>query len=54
VTAPIGASGLPVMVWFHGSAYMSGGGESPKYDPDDLAREGVVVVNVTYRLGAFG
>jgi para-nitrobenzyl esterase len=54
VTAPIGAESLPVMVWFHGGAYLSGGGEAPKYDPDDLAREGVVVVNVTYRLGIFG
>ncbi|MGF0319690.1 carboxylesterase family protein [Nocardia fluminea] len=54
VTAPIEAAGLPVMVWFHGGAYLSGGGEAPKYDPDDLAREGVVVVNVTYRLGVLG
>ncbi|MGV9673912.1 carboxylesterase family protein [Nocardia sp. NPDC003482] len=54
VTAPDDAAGLPVMVWFHGGAYMSGGGEAPKYDPDDLAREGVVVVNVTYRLGVLG
>jgi hypothetical protein len=34
VTAPSGAQGLPVMVWFHGGAYMSGSGEAPKYDPD--------------------
>ncbi|GAB2636329.1 carboxylesterase family protein [Nocardia goodfellowii] len=54
VTAPAEATELPVMVWFHGGAYVSGGGEAPKYDPDDLAREGVVVVNITYRLGAFG
>jgi para-nitrobenzyl esterase len=54
VTAPVGAASLPVMVWFHGGAYLSGSGEAPKYDPDDLAREGVVVVNVTYRLGVFG
>jgi para-nitrobenzyl esterase len=54
VTAPTSASGLPVMVWFHGGAYVSGGGEAAKYDPDGLARERVVVVNVTYRLGVFG
>ncbi|MFE9789961.1 carboxylesterase family protein [Nocardia salmonicida] len=55
VTAPVDACALPVMVWFHGGAYMSGGGESAKYDPGALAREGrVVVVNVTYRLGIFG
>ena len=44
-----------VMVWFHGGAYVSGGGEISWYDADMLAAEGsVVVVTVTYRLGAFG
>ena len=55
VTAPSDANGLPVMVWFHGGAYVSGGGESPKYDADDLASRGrVVVVRVSYRLGVLG
>ncbi|SFR22654.1 para-nitrobenzyl esterase [Lentzea waywayandensis] len=54
VTAPAGASGLPVMVWFHGGAYVTGSGESTKYDASLLASEGVVVVSVSYRLGVFG
>jgi len=55
VTAPADAERLPVMVWFHGGAYVSGGGESPKYAPQALVAEGqVVVVTVTYRLGLFG
>jgi para-nitrobenzyl esterase len=55
VTAPVDAQRLPVMVWFHGGAYVSGGGEAAKYDSDLLAAEGrVVVVTVTYRLGVFG
>ncbi len=55
VTAPSDANGLPVMVWLHGGAYVSGGGEAPKYDADELARGGrVVVVRVSYRLGVFG
>lgn len=55
VTAPSDAHGLPVMVWFHGGAYLSGGGEAPKYDADELARRGrVVVVRVSYRLGVLG
>jgi para-nitrobenzyl esterase len=55
VTAPSDAAGLPVMVWLHGGAYVSGGGESPHYDADELARTGrVVVVRVTYRLGVLG
>ncbi|WP_409430304.1 carboxylesterase family protein [Mycobacterium sp. SMC-16] len=55
VTAAADAESLPVMVWFHGGAYVSGCGESPKYDPLALVAEGqVVVVTVTYRLGIFG
>ncbi|MDX8145999.1 carboxylesterase family protein [Lentzea sp. BCCO 10_0061] len=54
VTAPADASGLPVMVWFHGGAYVTGSGESTKYDAGLLASEGVVVVSVSYRLGVFG
>jgi para-nitrobenzyl esterase len=55
VTAPSDADGLPVMVWLHGGAYVSGGGEAPKYDADELARRGrVVVVTVSHRLGIFG
>lgn len=55
VTAPVDAADAPVMVWFHGGAYVAGGGESPNYDPTPLVRDGgVVVVNVTYRLGIFG
>jgi para-nitrobenzyl esterase len=55
VTAPSDADGLPVMVWLHGGAYVSGGGEAPKYDADELASTGrVVVVRVSYRLGVLG
>ncbi|WP_223165795.1 carboxylesterase family protein [Lentzea indica] len=54
VTAPVGAADLPVMVWFHGGAYVTGSGESTKYDASLLASEGVVVVSVSYRLGVFG
>jgi para-nitrobenzyl esterase len=55
VTAPSDATGLPVMVWLHGGAYVSGGGEAPKYDADELARGGrVVIVTVSYRLGVLG
>jgi para-nitrobenzyl esterase len=55
VTAPSDANGLPVMVWLHGGAYVSGCGEAPQYDADELARRGrVVVVRVTYRLGVLG
>lgn len=54
ITAQSDARDLPVMVWFHGGAYVSGSGEAPKYDPDALVAQGVVVVTVSYRLGIFG
>lgn len=47
-------SSLPVMVWFHGGAFMSGGGDLDCYWPQGLAARNIVTVNVTYRLGIFG
>lgn len=45
----------PVMIWFHGGAFITGGGELPWYDGTALAVEqDVVVVSVTARLGALG
>lgn len=45
----------PVMIWFHGGANITGGGELPWYDGDKLASEHeLVVVTVTARLGVFG
>lgn len=44
-----------VMVFIHGGAFMAGGGELPWYDGAKLAGEQeVVVVTITYRLGALG
>jgi len=46
---------LPVLVWFHGGAYITGGGDLPFYDAENLARRGdIVVVTVNSRLGAIG
>lgn len=44
----------PVMVWIHGGALTRGSGSLPLYDGTALARKGVVVVTVNYRLGPFG
>lgn len=45
----------PVVVWFHGGAWQSGGGALDWYDGEALARRGdVVVVGVNYRLAALG
>ena len=45
---------LPVMVWLHGGALIFGTGGLPLYDGEALARQGVVVVTVNYRLGPLG
>jgi len=45
---------LPVMVWIHGGGHTTGSGASPFYDGELLAREGVAVVTINYRLGPFG
>jgi len=45
---------LPVMVWYHGGSFQSGTGDFPAYDGSALANQGVIVVTVNSRLGAFG
>ena len=53
-TAAPGAGAKPVMVWIHGGSNLNGSGASNWYDGAALARRGVVVVSVNYRLGVFG
>jgi para-nitrobenzyl esterase len=48
------ADRLPVMVWIHGGGLTNGSGSEAYYDGETLARHGVVVVTVNYRLGPFG
>lgn len=48
------ARDLPVMVWFHGGAHMSGQGHARIFDGTSLAKAGVVLVTINYRLGPFG
>jgi para-nitrobenzyl esterase len=45
---------LPVMVWIHGGAFIQGSGAQPRYDGSALARRGIVVISVNYRLGPLG
>jgi para-nitrobenzyl esterase len=44
----------PVMVWIHGGALTRGSGSLPTYDGEALAKKGVVLVTINYRLGVFG
>jgi para-nitrobenzyl esterase len=45
---------LPVMVWIYGGGFTTGGTSEPRQDGERLARKGVVVVSMNYRLGVFG
>jgi para-nitrobenzyl esterase len=45
---------LPVLVWVHGGAFMVGSAAQPTYDGASLARQGMIVVTLNYRLGRFG
>jgi para-nitrobenzyl esterase len=44
----------PVLLFIHGGAYTSGGSSCEIYDGEGLAKKGVVVVTINYRLGVFG
>jgi para-nitrobenzyl esterase len=44
----------PVMVWIHGGSFVAGASSYPVFDGSRLARQGVVVVSLAYRLGALG
>jgi para-nitrobenzyl esterase len=44
----------PVLVWLHPGGFTGGSGSSPAYDGDNLAKKGLVVVTLNYRLGVFG
>jgi para-nitrobenzyl esterase len=48
------ATGLPVLVWIHGGAFVNGSGAVPQYDGTAFARDGVVAVTINYRLGVDG
>jgi len=55
ITTPQGASNLPVMVWLHGGGFVALTGNSPNYNNyAGLTTQGVIVITVNHRLGAFG
>ncbi|MGH3797433.1 MAG: carboxylesterase/lipase family protein [Pseudonocardiaceae bacterium] len=49
-----GGAGLPVLVWIYGGAYMSGSSGDPAYDAALIARQGLVMVTLNYRVGVEG
>ena len=53
-TPRLSSAPAPVMVWIHGGSNLNGSGGESLYDGTELARRGVVVVSINYRLGLFG
>jgi len=45
---------LPVILWFYGGGFVAGSSSEPRYDGENLAKKGVIVVEPNYRLGVFG
>jgi para-nitrobenzyl esterase len=44
--ARIGNEKLPVMVFIHGGSFLQGAGSDPFYNGTNLAKKGVVLVNL--------
>ncbi|WP_246021538.1 carboxylesterase/lipase family protein [Alteraurantiacibacter aquimixticola] len=54
IWAPEDAENAPVFVWIYGGALVSGTSAAPLYDGAELAKRGIVVVSINYRVGILG
>lgn len=54
VWAPQNAQKLPVAVWFYGGGLHYGFNSDPSYDGTHMAANGVIRVNINFRLGPLG
>ncbi len=45
---------LPVLVWIYGGGFSFGATSEPVYDGAELAKKGVILVSVAYRVGQLG
>ncbi len=52
--AETGNEKLPVLVYIHGGSFLVGSGSVPSLDGESMAKKGIVVVTINYRLGVFG
>ena len=48
------AENLPVMVWIYGGGFVMGATSMPLYSGEQLAKMGVIVVGIAYRVGPLG
>jgi len=54
IWAPERAEDAAVFFWIHGGSLTIGSSSEPMYDGENLAKRGMIVVTINYRLGAFG
>ncbi len=54
IWTPADPHNTPVMVWIHGGSLTGGAGSETLYDGTALAKRGIVVVTINYRLGVLG
>lgn len=52
--AKSGEEKLPVLVWIYGGGFSFGSTSDPVSDGSDLAKKGVIVVSIAYRVGQLG
>ena len=52
--AKTGEEKLPVLIWYFGGGFQWGYTSEMEFDAEKLARRGIVVVSVNYRLNCFG
>lgn len=54
IWADLEKSGQPVMLWIHGGAYRHGFSHEMEFDGDAMAKRGVILVTINYRVNALG
>ena len=54
IPAKTDSAKIPVFVWFYGGGFVAGSASESRYDGENLAKKGVIVVEPNYRLGVFG
>lgn len=54
IWTPVESKNAPVFVWIHGGNLIRGSSQQEMFDGANLAKRGIVVVTINYRLGVFG
>ena len=54
IWAPEGQTGMPVILYFYGGGFVSGGSSCEIYDGTACAENGVIYISFTHREGVFG